>query len=424
MLDLKRIRLNFDDVNALIRLRGNGDYGLEELKQLDILRRKRLTELETKKARHNKISKTVQPLKLSGQNVVSILEEMRCLSEEIRVMDNEIKELDLKIEKYLLNIPNLICEDTPNSDKSEVLRKYGEIPSFDFEPKSHWDLGTSLGNMDFERATKLSGSRFVVLKGTAAKLERALISFMMDLHCEVNHYTEVATPYLVHRDMMLGTGQLPKFENDMFRVDSTDLFLIPTGEVTLTNLYRDEILDESALPINHVTVTPCFRKEVGSSGKDTKGIIRQHQFNKVELVKFVHPKCSYEELEELTRDAEEVLKRLKLPYRVVRLCSSDVGFSATMTYDIEVWLPSYGDYLEISSCSNFEDYQARRANIRFRESKNKKVQFLHTLNGSGLAVGRTLAAIFENYQNEDGSINVPEVLISYLNGTNVIVQEK
>lgn len=418
MLDIKRIRSEFDVVKARLELRGKGDYNISDLLALDEERRNILTEVEQLKNKQKTISKEIPILKKEKKDASGVLEEMKDLSETIKGMDDQVKEIDQKLLDKLLEIPNIPKEDTPigetDADNVEV-RKYGQARNFDFEVKPHWDLGTDLDIIDFERATKIAGTRFNVLKGMGAKLERALISFMLDLHTEKHGYEEVIPPFMVNRQAMVGTGQLPKFEDDMFHLPAKDFFLIPTAEVPVTNLYSGEILEPSMLPIYHTAYTPCFRKEAGSAGRDTRGLIRVHQFNKVELVKFVHPEKSYDELESLLKAAEEVLKQLDLPYRVVRLCSGDLTFASAKTYDIEVWMPSYGRYLEISSCSNFEDFQARRANIRFRDETTKKTRFIHTLNGSGLAIGRTFAAILENYQNEDGSINIPEVLKPYMN---------
>lgn len=423
MLDIKRIRKNYDEVKKLIELRGKGDFGMSELLELDQKRRAILSDVEEKKNKQKTISKQIPLLKKEGKDVTDILSEMKILSEKIKSLDEEVKEIDTSIRDLLLSIPNTPKADTPigKSDEDNVeIRKVGEPRNFTFEPKPHWDLGTDLDIIDFERATKIAGTRFNVLKGQGAKLERALISFMLDLHTEEHGFEEVLPPFMVNRDAMVGTGQLPKFADDMFHLPAKDFFLIPTAEVPVTNMYSNEILDESQLPIYHTAYTPCFRKEAGSAGRDTRGLIRVHQFNKVELVKFAHPDHSYDELNSLLLAAEEVLKRLKMPYRVVRLCSGDLTFSSAMTYDIEVWMPSYGRYLEISSCSNFEDFQARRANIKFRDDQTKKTRFVHTLNGSGLAIGRTFAAILENYQNEDGTIDIPEVLIPYMNNKHKI----
>jgi seryl-tRNA synthetase len=418
MLDIKRIRNEFDLVKAALELRGKGDYNIGDLVVLDEERRSILTEVEQLKNKQKTISKEIPKLKKEKKDASLVLEEMKTLSETIKGMDEQVKIIDQKLLDRLLEIPNVPKEDTPfgetEADNLEV-RKYGTPSQFDFDIKPHWDLGTDLDIIDFERATKIAGTRFNVLKGMGAKLERALISFMLDLHTEKHGYEEVLPPFMVNRQAMIGTSQLPKFEDDMFHLPAKDFFLIPTAEVPVTNLYSGEILEASMLPIYHTAYTPCFRKEAGSAGRDTRGLIRVHQFNKVELVKFVHPDHSYDELESLLNAAEEVLKQLKLPYRGVRLCSGDLTFASAKTYDIEVWMPSYGRYLEISSCSNFEDYQARRANIRFRDDLTKKTRFIHTLNGSGLAVGRTFAAILENFQNEDGSINIPDVLKPYMN---------
>lgn len=423
MLDIKRIRNDFDEVKKLIELRGKGDFGISELLDLDQKRRDILSEVELMKNKQKTISKQIPQFKKEGKDASEILAEMKTLSSQIKAMDEEVKAVDEAIKVKLLEIPNTPNADTPlgKSDEDNVeVKKVGEPTTFDFEPKAHWDLGTDLDIIDFERATKIAGTRFNVLKGQGAKLERALINFMLDLHTEEHGFDEVLTPFMVNRNAMIGTGQLPKFEDDMFHLPAKDFFLVPTAEVPVTNLYGSEILDAEQLPIYHTAYTPCFRKEAGSAGRDTRGLIRVHQFNKVELVKFAHPDNSAKELESLLLAAEEVLKRLNLPYRVVRLCGGDVGFSSAKTYDIEVWMPSYGRYLEISSCSNFEDYQARRANIRFRDAETKKTRFVHTLNGSGLAIGRTFAAILENYQNADGTITIPEALVAYMGNKNKI----
>ncbi len=423
MLDIKRIRMHYEDVERLVKLRGKGDYNLGEVRKLDEERRALLTEVEALKSEQNRMSKEIPKLKKNGEDTTALFAEMKALSEKVKGLDARVKEVDVALTQLLLEIPNTVQADTPEgqdeADNVEVL-KFGTPRVFDFEPKAHWDLGTELDILDFERATKITGTRFTVLKGMGARLERALINFMLDLHTTEHGYTEVMPPYMVNRDSMIGTGQLPKFEDDMFHLPSKDFFLVPTGEVPLTNLYRDEILDDDALPISHTAFTPCFRKEAGSAGRDTRGVIRQHQFDKVELVQFVKPEASDAALEALTAAAEDVLKRLELPYRKVRLCSGDVGFTSAKTYDLEVYLPSYDAYKEISSCSNFEDFQARRANIRYRDAETKKVKHVHTLNGSGLAVGRTLAAIIENFQNEDGSVTVPKALVPYMGGIEVI----
>jgi len=423
MLDIKRIRAEYDDVKKAVEMRGKGDFGLSKVLELDKERRAIISTVEDMKNKQKTVSKQIPMLKKEGKDTTDVMAEMKKLSEEVKSLDAKVKEIDVALEDVLLGIPNTPVQDTPVGDTDEdnrELRTWGEPTKFEFEPKAHWDVGTGLDILDFERGTKIAGARFTVLKNNGAKLERALINFMLDLHTENHNFTEVMTPFMVNRAAMTGTGQLPKFEDDMFHIPAKDFFLVPTAEVPVTNLYAGEILDQTELPINHTAYTPCFRKEAGSAGRDTRGIIRQHQFNKVEMVKFVEPDKSYEELEILTAAAEEVLKRLNLPYRVVQLCTGDLGFSSAKTYDIEVWMPSYDRYLEISSCSNFEDYQARRANIRFRNKETKKVQHVHTLNGSGLAVGRTLAAILENYQQADGTVIVPEALRPYMGGREVL----
>ncbi|NLV76574.1 MAG: serine--tRNA ligase [Tissierellia bacterium] len=418
MLDIRRIRKNPEEVKKALNKR-HGDFPIDEVLELDEKRRSMLTKVEEMKARQNSVSKEIPKFKKEGKDVSSLISEMKELSDEIKRLDGEVKEIDDKLLNLLLHIPNIphesVVEGESDEDNVEI-RKWGEPKDFGFEPKAHWDLGAELDILDFERASKLTGARFSLFKNAGARLERALINFMLDLHTTEHGYIEMATPFMVNRDSMIGTGQLPKFEYDMFHIPSKDYFLVPTAEVPLTNLYRDEILDEDMLPMYYTAYTPCFRQEAGSAGRDTRGLIRNHQFDKVELVKFSLPEDSYDELEKLTNNAEEILKRLGLPYRVVMLSTGDLGFSAAKTYDLEVWMPSYGRYVEISSCSNFEDFQARRANIRFRREDTKKLEFVHTLNGSGLAVGRTFAAIIENYQQEDGSIKIPEVLKPYAGG--------
>jgi seryl-tRNA synthetase len=423
MLDIRKIRTDVEEVKRRIEMRGKGDFGLQKIVELDLDRRELLQKVEAMKNEQKTVSKEIPKLKKEGKDASAVLEQMKKLSDEIKVLDEKVKDIDEDLRAKLLEIPNMPNEKTPLGDTdedNEEVRTWGEPTKFNFEYKAHWDVGTDLDILDFERATKIAGARFTVLKGFGAKLERALINFMLDLHTGEHDFEEVMTPFMVNRDAMTGTGQLPKFEDDMFHIPSKDFFLVPTAEVPVTNLYMNEIIDEKDLPIYHTAYTPCFRKEAGSAGRDTRGLIRQHQFNKVELVKFVKPEDSYKELESLLNCAEEVLKRLELPYRVVRLCGGDLGFSSAQTYDIEVWMPSYDRYLEISSCSNFEDYQARRGNIRYRDTETKKVNNVHTLNGSGLAVGRTLAAILENYQREDGSVEVPKALRPYLGGVEVI----
>ena len=417
MLDIKRIREDFDGVKKSVEARGKGDFGIDKVREYDIERRKLLAEVEQMKNQQSTSSRQIPVLKKEGKDTTELMAEMKKLSEEIKVLDGQVSEVEAKLRDALLNIPNTpykdVQEGADDSDNVE-LRKWGEPREFDFEQKAHWDIGTDLDILDFERATKIAGTRFTVYKGLGARLERAVINFMLNLHTEEHGFTEILPPFMVNRDAMIGTGQLPKFEDDMFHVPAKDFFLIPTAEVPVTNLRMNEIIDEAELPIYYTAYTPCFRKEAGSAGRDTRGLIRQHQFNKVEMVKFVKPETSYDELESLTHAAEDVLQKLNIPYRVVRLSTGDLGFSSAMTYDIEVWMPSYGRYVEISSCSNFENFQARRGNIRFRPAEKGKPEFVHTLNGSGLAVGRTVAAILENYQQEDGSVVIPEALRGFM----------
>ena len=417
MLDIKRIRDDFENVKKAVESRGKGDYNIGRTIELDDKRRALLAEVEALKAEQNKASKEIPKMKKAGEDTTALMAEMKELSTKIAGLDEQVKAVQAELRDVLLGIPNTPNPDDPigldDSDNVEI-RKWGEPRQFDFDFKPHWDLGTDLGILDFDRAAKLSGARFTVYKGAGAKLERAIINFFLNLHTEEQGYTEILPPFMVGRAAMTGTGQLPKFEDDMYHIPEVDQFLIPTAEVPVTNLLSDEIIDGAELPIYYTAYTPCFRKEAGSAGRDTRGLVRQHQFNKVEMVKFVKPEDSYDELEKLTNDAEEVLKRLGIPYRVIILSTGDTGFSSAKTYDIEVWMPSYGRYVEISSCSNFEDFQARRANIRFRRDAKSKPEFVHTLNGSGLAVGRTFAAVLENYQNEDGSITIPEVLRPFM----------
>lgn len=415
MLDIKDIRNNYEFVKERLSVRGK-EYPLEELKTLDEKRREIIGVVEEKKAYQNEISKKIPMMKKEGKDTEEIFKEMKELSNEIKGFDEELQGIDEKIREVILEIPNLPHESVPRgNDDSENIEmvKVGTPREFDFEPRAHWDIGTMNDWLDFERANKITGSRFSIFKGFGAKLERALTQFMLDLHTEKQGYTEMSTPFMVNRDSMIGTGQLPKFSEDMYQLERDDFYLVPTAEVPLTNMYRGEILSEDDLPIYITEYTPCFRREAGSAGRDTRGLIRNHQFDKVELVKFVKPETSYDELEKLTMNAREVLDLLKLPYRVVTLCGGDLGFSSAKTYDIEVWMPSYGRYVEISSCSNFENYQARRSNIKYRPKDGGKAEFVHTLNGSGLAVGRTFAALVENYQKEDGTIEIPEVLKPY-----------
>ena len=425
MLDIKRIREDYEGVKAAVERRCKGSFGIENVVKYDEERRAILAEVEAMKNKQNTVSKEIPKLKKAGEDTTAIMAEMKELSAKIKEMDTQLAEVEANLQNALLNVPNTpnaavqIGED--DSDNVEI-RKYMEPTQFDFEPKAHWDLGVDLDILDWERAAKISGARFTVYKGIGARLERAVINFMLDLHTVDQDYVEILPPFMVNRAAMTGTGQLPKFEEDMFYVPQKDFFLVPTAEVPVTNLRAQEIMPEAELPVYYTAYTPCFRAEAGSAGRDTRGLIRQHQFNKVELVKFVKPEGSYDELEKLTNDAEEVLNVLGIPYRVVRLSTGDLGFSSAMTYDIEVWMPSYGRYVEISSCSNFEDYQARRANIRFRPEEGGKPEFVHTLNGSGLAVGRTVAAILENFQQADGSVIIPEALRPYMGGLEVITK--
>ena len=418
MLDIKRIREDFEGTKSAVELRGKGDYNIGRTVELDEERRKLLTEMEALRAEQKRESRKIPQMKKAGEDTTALMADMKQLSEKISELEGKVKDVQEEQREILLGIPNTPSASTPvGKDETEnvELRKWSEPTSFDFEPKAHWDIGTDLDILDFDRGAKLSGARFTVYKGKGARLERSLINFMINTHIEEHGYTEILPPFLVGRKAMTGTGQLPKFEDDMYSVQAElDEFLIPTAEVPLTNLRSDEIIDGSELPLYYTAYTACFRKEAGSAGRDTRGIIRQHQFNKVEMVKIVRPEDSYDELEKLTDNAEDILKKLGLPYRVIALCTGDIGFSAAKTYDVEVWMPSYGRYVEISSCSNTEDFQARRANIRFRPEPKAKPEFVHTLNGSGLAVGRCLAAILENYQNEDGSVTVPEVLRPYM----------
>lgn len=419
MLDIKFIRSNPDEVVRAMKTRGM-DLDLSEFLSLDERRRKILSEVEQLKSKRNTVSKEIGMMKKNGENADELVKEMGQVGDEIKKLDDDVKEIDAALRNIVLAIPNIPDKSLPIGGEQDyrVERTWGEPKQFDFEAKGHWDIGEKLNILDFERATKVTGTRFTFYRGLGAKLERAVISLMLDIHTTENGYEELIPPYMANKDSMTGTGQLPKFAEDMFKIEGMDYYLIPTAEVPVTNYYRDEILDEKNLPIKHCAFSPCFRAEAGSYGRDTRGIIRQHQFHKVELVKFAHPENSFEELEKLTNDAEKILQRLELPYRIITLATGDIGFSSAKTYDIEVWLPSFNTYREISSCSNFLDFQARRANIRYRD-KNGKVQFVHTLNGSGLAVGRTVAAILENYQQADGSVIVPTALRPYM-GVDVI----
>lgn len=422
MLDIKMLRSNPDLLKKAL-LKSKGKFDADGFMSLDARRREQLFKVEQMKSKQNSYSKLIPQYKKEGKDISSLMDEMKILSDSIKEIDQQVREIDAVIDGIVLTIPNIPNDQVPagESDTDNIeLRKWGEPRSFEFSPKAHWDIGEELGILDFAAAARVTGARFTFYKGFGAKLERALMNFMLDLHTEKHGYTEVFPPFMVHRNSMLGTGQLPKFEEDAFKVANTEYFLIPTAEVPVTNMYREQVLDVKDLPIKHTAYSACFRAEAGSAGRDTRGLIRQHQFNKVELVKFTTPETSYDELEKLTNDAEEVLQLLGLPYRVVKLCIGDLGFSSAMTYDLEVWMPSYNRYVEISSCSNFESFQARRADIKFRRGPKEKLEPVHTLNGSGVAIGRTTACILENYQQEDGSVVIPEVLKKYMNGVGVI----
>ena len=416
MLDIKFIREHTEEVRQNLKNR-HAQVDLDALLEADARRRELLGQVEAMKNRRNDVTKEISVLKRNKENADEKIAAMKELGDEIAVLDGKVKEAEEQVLAVQLMIPNMCHPSVPvgddDSDNPEV-RKWGDVTTFDFEAKNHWEIGEHLGILDAERAGKVAGSRFYFYLGAGARLERAVYNFMLDMHTEVDGYTEVIPPYIVNRDSMLGTGQLPKFYEDMFRIEGQEMFMIPTAEVPLTNYYRGEIIDGNKLPVYLTAMTPCFRAEAGSAGRDTRGLIRQHQFHKVEMVKYVAPETSYDELDKLTNNAEAILQALKLPYHVVCLCTGDIGFSAAKTFDVEVWFPAQGKYREISSCSNTEDFQARRANIRFRRDAKSKPEYVHTLNGSGLAVGRTVAAILENYQQADGSVIVPEVLRPYM----------
>jgi len=416
MLDLKFVRSHPEEVVAALEKRG-GKISLDDFLALEEKRRQLLGHVEEMKARRNSVSKEVAVMKKAGQDADAVMAEMRALGQDIDAGDKELREVEEQLNDCLMTIPNLPHASVPvglDESANVEIRRWGEEPQFAFEPKNHWDIGEALDILDFNRGAKISGARFTIYKGLGARLERSIFNFFLDIHTQKHGYTEIFPPFMVNSNSMRGTGQLPKFAEDMFHIEGTDYYLIPTAEVPVTNLYAGEILDASQLPIKYSAYSACFRAEAGAAGRDTRGLIRQHQFNKVELVKFVFPEESYNELELLTKDAEDVLQLLGLPYRVVCLSTGDMGFSSAKTYDLEVLLAGFGNYREISSCSNFEDFQARRANIRFRRNQGAKPEFLHTLNGSGVAVGRTVAAILENYQQEDGSVIVPKVLVPYM----------
>lgn len=422
MLDRRELRNNFAKIKAKLQKRGEDLSELDNFGKLDERRRAIINEVEQLKAERNETSKKISELKREKKDASELIERMQQVSKQIKDLDHELNEIEEKLDTIMLGIPNIPHESVPigeDEEDNEEVFKWGEIPQFSFEVQPHWDIGTNLGILDFERAAKVAGSRFVFYKGLGSRLERALINFMMDYHTNQHGYEEMIPPYIVNRTSMTGTGQLPKFEEDAFLIADWDYFLIPTAEVPVTNFHRDEILSLEDLPKKYVAYSACFRSEAGSAGRDTRGLIRQHQFNKVELVQFVKPEDSYKTLEELVGHAEKILQLLNLPYRKMNMCTGDLGFTAAKKYDLEVWIPSQEKYREISSCSNFESFQARRAGIRYRD-EDGKVQYVHTLNGSGLAVGRTLTAIIENYQQEDGSVIVPEVLRPYMGGIEVI----
>ena len=422
MLDIKLLRNDMDRIIEIMKVRGENVGDIAKVVELDKEKRQLMYETEQLKAKQNEASKKIPMMKKEGKDVSAVFAEMKEISDKTKEIDEKLRSVDTEIQNIMMTIPNIPHPSVPIGDTDEdnvEIRKWGEPTKFQFEPKAHWDIGENLKILDFAAAAKVSGARFTFYRGLGARLERALINFYLNTHTQKNGYTEILPPYLVLRESMVGTGQLPKFEEDAYKTVGDEYFLIPTAEVPVTNMHRDEILNGKDLPLKYVAYSACFRSEAGSAGRDTRGLIRQHQFNKVELVKFSRPEDSYEELEKLTRDAESVLQLLKLPYRVVSICTGDLGFTAAKKYDIEVWMPSYNRYVEISSCSNFEEFQARRANIRFKDDVKDKAKYVHTLNGSGVAIGRTVAAILENYQNEDGSVTVPEVLIPFM-GTDKI----
>lgn len=416
MLDIKLMRKEPERVAQAVGRRGK-EIDMQPFLTADEKHREVIAQIEELQSQRNAKSKEVGQRKRNGESADDLMAEVSAINEKIKVLDESKDALEKEVRDFVVSIPNMPADDIPNGgeDDYRVERVWGEPRKFDFEPKAHWDLGVDLDILDFDRAAKVTGSRFTFYKGLAARLERAIISFMIDMHTDKHGYTELIPPYMTNSASDFGTGQLPKFAEDMFHLENTDYYLIPTAEVPVTNYHRDEILSEKDLPVKYCAFSPCFRSEAGSAGRDTRGIIRQHQFHKVEMVKLAHPDHSWEELESLTQNAEDILQALELPYRVICLSAGDIGFSSAKTYDLEVWLPSYGKYREISSCSNFLDFQSRRANLRFRDADGK-VRFVHTLNGSGLAVGRTLAAILENYQNEDGSVTIPKALVPYMHG--------
>jgi seryl-tRNA synthetase len=424
MLDLKFVRSNPEIINEMLKNRGY-DLDMSRFQVLDRERRKRLSELEELRRQRNDVSDQIAVLKKGRKDASLLIDSMKQVSADIKQREKDIADFIEELDGLLMVIPNMPHESVKvGSDEADnpVVRTWGEKRDFDFEPLAHWDIGEKLGMLDFPRAAKIAGARFALYKGSGARLERALINFMLDIHTKEHGYTEILPPFMVNAASMTGTGQLPKFEEDLFKIQGWDYYLVPTAEVPVTNIHREEILEEEDLPVFYVSYTPCFRSEAGSHGKDTRGLIRQHQFNKVELVKFTRPEDSYDELEKLTRNAEEILRRLELPYRVVSLCTGDLGFSSAKTYDLEVWLPGQGLYREISSCSNFESFQARRAKIRFKRKGTRGTELVHTLNGSGLAVGRTFVAVLENYQQADGRVAVPEALKPSMDGADFLDQ--
>ncbi len=425
MLEIKFVRQNLSLVREALKNR-NASADLEIFQKSDEDRREILAKVESLRHRRNLVTQQIAEMKKSGHDADDLVKEMREVGDTIKELENSMAKLDDVLKKLLLRIPNVPHNSTPigkDEKDNRVIRVIGNPTDFDFEVKAHWDIGEDLKILDFERASRITGARFPLYFGAGAKLERSLINFMLDVHTTKHGYKEVLPPFIVNREAITNTGQLPKFEEDLFKLEGWDFFLIPTAEVPVTNIHQNEILDEDILPVNYVAYSPCFRSEAGSYGKDTRGLIRQHQFNKIEMVKFSKPENSYEELERLTENAENILKALELPYRVIALCTGDLGFSSAKTYDLEVWMPSQGVYREISSCSNFEDFQARRGNIRFKRKGQKGTELVHTLNGSGLAVGRTVAAILENYQQIDGSVKVPAVLKPYMGGMEIIRNE-
>jgi seryl-tRNA synthetase len=418
MLDIKYLRQNIELVRKKMAERGQA-IDFDRFIALDSQRRDILMEVETLRNERNNVSKEIGDLKKKKADASALIAKMSDVSAQIKELDDRLRVTEEDLNGFVLTVPNIQHDSVTigsSSEDNQLIRSWGEKPVFSFEPKAHWEIGENLNILDFARGAKIAGARFTLYRGLGAALERGLINFMLDLHIVDHGYTEVLTPFMANRESMTGTGQLPKFAEDLFKIEGMDYFLIPTAEVPVTNIFRDEILEEKNLPVYHVAYSPCFRAEAGSYGKDTRGLIRQHQFNKVEMVKFTKPETSYDELEKLTANAEEVLKKLGIAYRTVSLCTADLGFSSAKTYDVEAWMPGQNAYREISSCSNFEDFQARRASIRFRRAESGKVEFLHTLNGSGLAVGRTVVAILENYQQADGSVLIPQALQPYIRG--------